>query len=182
MRPVILVLRRDERVGDEIGHRLDRDEEAAFAREFGDERTVVSVNARRHRRLVFGEHFVIRQVLAETEEVHAEGADREEPHQQPAEKDAADDLHRQRQAADGAGDRAFRRPQHLILGIHLVRHHSPSYATRHCALKNLPHKHGRLKAPLRPIIYAIKAHRIEPQRGVEAGVLLACTAADRCWK
>jgi hypothetical protein len=56
----ILVLGGDEGLSHAFWNRRDRYVDAALARELGDQRAVIGVNAGHHRRLVFGEHFVVR--------------------------------------------------------------------------------------------------------------------------
>ena len=58
----ILVLGRDERGLDAVGDRLDRQVEAPLVGILGDQLAIGGMNAGHHRRLVFGEHVVIRQV------------------------------------------------------------------------------------------------------------------------
>ena len=59
----ILVLRRDEGVGDELGHRLDRNVEPPLARIFGEQRSVGGVHPRHHRGLVVLELGIVRKRL-----------------------------------------------------------------------------------------------------------------------
>ncbi len=91
-----LVLGRQERPQHLLGDRIDRHENPPLARELGDQRPVVGVNARHHRRLVLGQAVVIRQVLrrlpqevagdrrADQEHHHARGKRKAEKAQQPA--------------------------------------------------------------------------------------------------
>ena len=65
----ILVLGREEGRLDAVGHRLDRQIEAPLARILGHQRAVGGVDARRHRRLVAGEHLVVRQVLGQVADI-----------------------------------------------------------------------------------------------------------------
>src|SRR6185312_8952817 len=58
----ILVLGGHEGLDDTLGNGGDRHVDAALARELGDERAVIGVNAGHHRGLVFGQHFVVRQL------------------------------------------------------------------------------------------------------------------------
>ena len=59
----ILVLRRDEGVDDELGHRLDREVEPPLARIFGEQRAVGGVHPRHDRGLVVLQLGVVRQRL-----------------------------------------------------------------------------------------------------------------------
>ena len=65
----ILVLGRDERVPDLIGNRLNGEIESALCRVLGDQLAVGGVDAAHHRRLVLGEHVVVRQVLGHSRDV-----------------------------------------------------------------------------------------------------------------
>ena len=57
----VLVLGGDEGLDDAFGNGGDRHVDAPLAREFGDQRAVIGVDAGHHRRLVFGEDLVVRQ-------------------------------------------------------------------------------------------------------------------------
>jgi len=59
----ILVLGRDEGLDDALGNGGDRHVDAPLAGELGNQSAVIGVDASHHRRLVFGEHFVVRQLL-----------------------------------------------------------------------------------------------------------------------
>ncbi len=65
----ILVLGGDERLLDAVGNRLDRQVEPALVGVLGHQLAVVGVDARRHRRLVLGEHVVVRQVRGQPGDV-----------------------------------------------------------------------------------------------------------------
>ena len=65
----ILVLGRQEGRLDAVGHRLDRQIEPAFAGELAHQRAVGGMDARRHRRLVLGEHLVVGQVLGQVADI-----------------------------------------------------------------------------------------------------------------
>ena len=60
---VILVFRRDEGAGDELGHGLDRNVEPPLARIFGEQRSVGGVHPRHHRGLVVLELGIVRKRL-----------------------------------------------------------------------------------------------------------------------
>jgi hypothetical protein len=64
----ILVLGGEERVDDELRHRLDRQIEPALLGEFAEQRAVGCVHPGHHRRLVVLQLRVIRQVLGEMPE------------------------------------------------------------------------------------------------------------------
>ncbi len=59
----ILVLGRDEGLDDALGNGRDGHVDASLAGELGNQGAVIGVDAGHHRRLVFGEHFVVRQLL-----------------------------------------------------------------------------------------------------------------------
>ena len=59
----VFVFRRDERIGDEFRHRLDRQIQPPLARVFRDQRAVGRMHAGHHRRFVVLELRVVRQVL-----------------------------------------------------------------------------------------------------------------------
>ena len=59
----ILVLGGDESFGDAVGDGAERHIDAPLAGKLGDQVAVIGVNAGHDRRLVFGEHFVVRQIL-----------------------------------------------------------------------------------------------------------------------
>ena len=59
----ILVLGRDEGVGDELGHRLDRNIEPPLARIFGEQRAVGGVHPRHYRGLIVLQLGIVRQRL-----------------------------------------------------------------------------------------------------------------------
>ena len=61
----VLVLGRDEGVDDALGNGGDRHVDAPLARVLGDQPAVIGVDARHHRRLVLGEHLVVRQFLGD---------------------------------------------------------------------------------------------------------------------
>ena len=65
----ILVLGRQERRLDAVRHGLDRQIEAPLARELAHQRAVGGMDARRHRRLVAGQHFVVGQVLGQVADI-----------------------------------------------------------------------------------------------------------------
>ena len=65
----VLVLGRDEGGLDAVRNRLDRQVQAPFVRVFGDQLSVRGVNARHHRRFVFGENVVVWQILGETRDI-----------------------------------------------------------------------------------------------------------------
>ncbi len=77
----ILVLGRNERVGDELGHRLDREIEPTFLGVFGEQFAVRGMHPRHHRRLVVLQRRIVRQVLGEMVEEARDGADRDQEHQ-----------------------------------------------------------------------------------------------------
>ncbi len=58
----VLVLGGDEGLDDAVGYGGDRHIDAPLARELGDQRAVIGVDAGHHRRLVFGEDLVVRQL------------------------------------------------------------------------------------------------------------------------
>ena len=59
----VLVLGRQEGVDNTLGHRVEGDEYAPLAGEFGNQAAVGGVDARHHGRLVFGEHLIVGQVF-----------------------------------------------------------------------------------------------------------------------
>ncbi len=61
----VLVLGREERVGDEFRHRLDREVEAPLLGVFAEQRTIGGMDARHDRRFVILKLRIIRQVLGE---------------------------------------------------------------------------------------------------------------------
>ncbi len=74
----ILVLRGDEGVDHELGDRLDRQIEAAFARVFGEQRPVGRVHPGHHRRLVILQLRILRQALGKMPEQAGRGGDADE--------------------------------------------------------------------------------------------------------
>ena len=70
----ILVLGRDEGVDDAGRDRGDRHVDAPLARELGDQRAVIGVDAGHHRRLVFGEHLVVGQFARHLPQHEGRGA------------------------------------------------------------------------------------------------------------
>ena len=58
----VLVLGGDEGLDDAFGYAGDRHVDAPLARELGDQRAVIGVDAGHHRRLVFGEDLIVRQL------------------------------------------------------------------------------------------------------------------------
>ena len=74
------VLGRKERRDEALGDRVDRHEDAPLARVLGDERAVVRVDARHHRRLVLREALVAGEVLRDLPQQEAGGRrEAEEP-------------------------------------------------------------------------------------------------------
>src|SRR5262249_32442616 len=59
----ILVLSRDEGFGDAVRNGAERNVDATLASKLGDQIAVIGMNTGHDRRLVFGEHFVVRQIL-----------------------------------------------------------------------------------------------------------------------
>ena len=84
----ILVLGRQECRLDAVGHCLDRQIEAPLARELAHQRAVGSMDARGHRRLVAGEHLVVRQILGHVADVDSDHA----RNQQPEERGDAEEI------------------------------------------------------------------------------------------
>ena len=76
----ILVLGRDESLDDALGNGGDGHVDAPLARELGDEPAVIGVDARHHRRLVFGEHLVVRQFLGHFPQHEGGGAGHSDEH------------------------------------------------------------------------------------------------------
>ncbi len=70
----ILVLGRDEGLDHAVGNGGDRHVDAPLARELGDQPAVIGVDAGHHRRLVFGEHLVVRQFARHLPQDEGRGA------------------------------------------------------------------------------------------------------------
>jgi hypothetical protein len=86
----ILVLSREKRSLDAVRHGLDRQVKPAFAREFAHQRAVRGMHAGRHRRLVVGEHFVVRQVLRQMANVEGRAPRDEQSHRRGDAEEIAD--------------------------------------------------------------------------------------------
>src|SRR6476660_9427548 len=59
----ILVLSRDESFGDAVGNGAEGHIDAPLARKLGNQIAIIGMNAGHYRRLIFGQHFVVRQIL-----------------------------------------------------------------------------------------------------------------------
>ena len=71
----ILVLGGEERVDDELRHRLDRQIEPALVGIFGEQRAVGGMHPRHHRRLIILKLRVVRQILGEMPQQAGDGGD-----------------------------------------------------------------------------------------------------------
>ena len=94
----ILVLRRDEGVGDELRYRLDRQVEPPLLGVFGEQRAVGGMHPRHHRRLVILQLRIVGQVLGEMPQ---QAGDRGDP-------DDEQDRARREQEAQKAQDQFHR--------------------------------------------------------------------------
>ena len=102
----ILVLGRQERRLDAVGHRLDRQIEAPLARELAHQRAVGSVDARRHRRLVAGEHLVVRQILGQVADVDSDDAGNQQPEERGDAEEISDETYHARSSYADRGSGA----------------------------------------------------------------------------
>ena len=99
----ILVLGRQERRLDAVRHGLDRQVEPPLARELAHQRTVRSVHAGRHRRLVFGQHFVVGQILGEIADKDGHAGRRKERERRADAEEIADQTYHAR-STGGSGE------------------------------------------------------------------------------
>ena len=79
----VLVLGREERVGDEFWHRLDRQIEAPLLGVFAEQRTVGRMHARHHRRLVILKLRIVRQVPGEIPDPARDAGHAHQEHDRP---------------------------------------------------------------------------------------------------
>ena len=87
----ILVLGREERRLDPVRDRLDRQVEPPLVGVFGDQLAVGGMDAGHDRRLVFGQHLVVRQILGQARDVPGDcTSDDQEEHGANPEKVAED--------------------------------------------------------------------------------------------
>ena len=82
----VLVLGREERVGDEFWHRLDRQIEAPLLGIFAEQRTVGRMDARHHRRLVILKLRIVRQVPGEMPDPARDAGHADQEHDRPGGK------------------------------------------------------------------------------------------------
>ena len=96
----ILVLGRKERRLDAIGHGLDRQIETPLTRELAHQRSVGSMDARRHRRLVPGQHLIVRKVLGEVADIDADRSSDEQSKRRDDAEEIADETYHARSSSE----------------------------------------------------------------------------------
>ena len=83
----ILVLGRNERIDDELRHRLDRQIEPALLGVFGEQRSIGRMHARHHRRLIVLQLRIVGKVFGEVPQHGGHAGHADEEHDRSSGKD-----------------------------------------------------------------------------------------------
>ena len=183
----ILVLGRQERRLDAVGHRLDRQIEAALARELAHQRAVGSMHARRHRRLVAGQHLVVGQVLGQVADIDADRRrDEQRQHRADAEE-IADQTNHARSSVrigkflcDADGIRKSPEPSRSVCRQPLCRRCGQNTADASCACPSVAELMRSTVVESQRSCLDAGTAAIQPP----AAVLAAANSGDRrrrCW-